>query len=84
MSIDTDRLRADLRLTAAREGWPEAEIKEIGAAIKAALDAEDEEALQGWAKQLAWWREMLVSFGPRLRDFEAEIKAEAASRRKAA
>lgn len=73
--VNIDQLRGDLVLTAARDGLSDAEVKEIGASIKAAIDAGDEEALQGWAAQLGWWRETLASFAPRLRAFEAGIKA---------
>jgi hypothetical protein len=55
---DIDQLRKDVALTAEREGWSREETLEIGAAIKADIERGDEEALSGWAKQMAWWREM--------------------------
>lgn len=74
-AADIDRMRADLRLTAEREGWSAEEALEIGATIKAAIDANDEPLLAYWAGRLAWWRELLASYGPRLRAFEAGVRA---------
>lgn len=68
------QMRRDLRLTADREGWPESDVREVGAAIRAAIETGDEEALQGWAACLAWWRELLASYASRLRAFEAAVK----------
>lgn len=75
MTVDIAKLRADLRLTAARDSWSDAEIREVGAAIKAAVDADDQEVLSYWATELAWWRQLITDSAPRLRAFEARIKA---------
>ena len=76
MSVDIDQLRRDLRLTAAREGWADEVVLEIGARIRAALEAGDEETLSYWAQELAWWRELLSSYAFRLRAFEAGVRAQ--------
>jgi hypothetical protein len=76
MAVDIDLLRQDLRLTADREGWADEEIKEIGADIRAALDEGNDDRLGYWTARLAWWRELLASYAPRLRAFESRIKAQ--------
>lgn len=75
MSVDIDQLRRDLRLTAEREGWSEAEVREMGTAIRADIDAGNTEALEAWAEQLSWWRRLLTSYAQRLRAFEAAVRA---------
>ena len=75
--VDIDQMRRDLRLTADREGWSDAEVKELGAAIRAAIEAGDQEVLRYWAGRLAWWRELLASYAPRLRAFETAVRSSA-------
>lgn len=60
MPVDLDQLRSDLRYTAAREGWSDAEIKAMGADIKAMIDRDDQEALAWQAEYFAWWRLMVA------------------------
>jgi hypothetical protein len=81
MSVDVGQLRRDLRLTAEQEGWPDADLREVGAAIKAAIDAGDEETLQGWAGQLGWWRTSIAEVGQRLRVAEQRIRTEQRAKR---
>lgn len=76
MSIDIDQLRKDVILTADREGWSQEETRVMGGDIKAMIDRDDQEALEWQARYFAWWREMLLSFGPRLRAAEAGVKEE--------
>lgn len=78
--VDLARLRLDLRQTAEREGWSDAEMREIGAEIKSAIDASDDERLRYWAARMAEWRELLASYAPRLRAFEARVRAESSAR----
>jgi hypothetical protein len=83
MSVDIDQLRRDLRLTADREGWMDEEVREIGGQIRAALDGGDEETLAYWARELAWWRELLAGCAARMRAFEASVRSARCERRAA-
>lgn len=83
--INIEQLRKDVALTAEREGWSREETLEIGTEIRKAIEAGDEEALAGWAEQMAWWREMLASTAPAVRAAEHRIRVAAdLARRKAA
>lgn len=56
--VNIDQLRQDMKTTANREAWSNADFKEVGASIKAAIDADDQQALRVWAKDMAWYREL--------------------------
>lgn len=72
---DIDQLRADLRLTAEREGWTQKDVTEIGNEIKRHIAEGDEAALAGWAKQLSFWRELITRTGIECRAFEQAVWA---------
>lgn len=52
MAVDLNRMRRAFLCAAAWCGWTEADQAEIGAEIKSALDAGNEETLAYWAARL--------------------------------
>ena len=80
---DLNRMRRAFLSAAAWCGWSEADQAEIGAEIKAAVDAGNEEALAYWAarlEQLAGW----LHLAQQCRAAEARIRTSAQQRRRAA
>jgi len=81
--VDIERMRVAFVLAAAWEGWSASDQAEYGAAIRAALEANDEPAL-------AWWEQCLEQasglayMADLCRAAEARIKAAAEARRKSA
>lgn len=83
MPADLNRMRRAFLSAAAWCGWTEADQAEIGAEIKAVVDAGDEEALAYWAERLealAGWAHLAAL----CRAAEARIKAHPNEQRGAA
>lgn len=83
MTPDLNRMRRAFLCAAAWCGWTEADQAEIGAEIKSALDAGNEEALAYWAARLealAGWAHLAAL----CRTAEAHIKAHLKEQRRAA
>lgn len=83
MATDLNRLRRAFLSAAAWCGWSEADQEDIGAEIRAAVEAGNEEALAWWAaylEALAGWAHLTTL----CRAAEARIHAAATDRRKEA
>lgn len=83
MAVDLNRMRRAFLSAAAWCGWSEADQAEIGAEIRAAIEAGNEEALAYWSarlEQLAGWTHLAA----RCRAAEARIRASAQQQRRAA
>lgn len=83
MTIDLNRMRRAFLSAAAWCGWTEADQAEIGAEIKSALDAGNEDAPTYWAahlEALAGWAHLAAL----CRAAEARIKAQPKEQRRAA
>lgn len=83
MTIDLNRMRRCFLVAAVWNGWTEADQAEFGAAIKAAVDAGDTEALAWWADFLEQ-ASGLAYLTALCRATEARIKAAAEERRRKA
>ena len=83
MAVDLNRLRRAFLSAAAWCGWSEADQEEIGAEIRAVIEAGNEEVLAWWAayiESLAGWAHLATL----CRAAEARIKAQAEEQRAAA
>ena len=79
-----EQMRTDFPLAAKAERWSAEDQAEIGAAIKAAIDANDTEALAYWSGQIAEAAATWRAWCNRVRLAEARIKAGIEERRLAA
>ena len=82
------RLRTDFsRVTAdrtAHQGWSDADVAELGAAIKAAIEGSDAEALADLARYLAFEAGLIDAGAQACRAAEARIRAQRAAERERA
>ena len=72
-----EQMRADFPDAAKWEEWSAEDQAEIGAEIRAALEANDAEALAYWAEELARAAGEWRSFGARVRAAEERMKTTA-------
>lgn len=70
-----EQMRRDFPLAAKAEQWSVEEQADIGGAIKAAIAANDAEALAYWAKRIADAAARWHAWCERVRAAEASIKA---------
>jgi hypothetical protein len=59
-----DQLRNDLRFVAARFEWPRERVLEVGAAVRKAIDAGDQETIKSFAREYAWRRQATCENDP--------------------
>lgn len=71
---EIDRMRADFPLAALAEGWSAGDQAEIGAAIKAAMDAGDAETIAYWSAVLAEAAGRWRAWCERVRQAEATMR----------
>lgn len=72
-----ERMRLDFPLAAKAEGWSVEDQDEVGAAIRAAVAAGDQETLAYWAKRLADGAAQWRAWCARVRQAEASARAAA-------
>lgn len=76
MPVNLDQLRADFRLAAKAEGWSDADQADIAAAIKAAIDGDDQAVLAYWASRCADSAAEWRAWCERVRHAEANKRTE--------
>lgn len=85
MELTIAKMRADFGLvsTACKESgeWSEADIKEFGAAIKAACESKDDACIILWARDMAIRANAVLYHQLVVRGVEASMRARAAAER---
>lgn len=86
--MDLDSLRADFVTVAddrkARQGWSDADVAELGAAVKTAIDAGAEVDLQAWGEFLSAEATALRESARVCREAEQRVRTQRAEERERA
>lgn len=69
-----EQMRLDFPLAAKQEDWSAEEQADIGAAIRAAIETNDSEALAYWSQQLAASAAAWRAWCARVREAEARMR----------
>lgn len=83
--VGLEAMRANYPVVAAwlraASGWSDAEVAELGEAVRRAVSKADHEAVAYWAGWLSSWVSTIQVLTAQVRAMEARVKADAADKR---